>query len=314
MVVMYHDIVADGSRHRPDCVDLSSPTESEFAAHVDAIARRYPIMTLRDGFRALRAGTLDDPAVAITFDDGYEAVYTRALPILERHAVPATVFVLTGWVNGTHAYWWHELHQAVRRADAAVLGSHAFWRCVADATGAPPPSPAPETGLRPWACAEIENRLRPLPAAPRSRALARIVGALPGVSATDETAAAAMTWAQIKSLVDHGFELGAHTLSHPNLRDTTPGVAESEIVGSREEIQRRTGHDVVGFAYPYGKDVDGYGDAARILGENGFEYACTTATGVNSPESDPYLLRRVSLPIGGAGRGLAAHLSHLLTR
>ncbi|MEU2063393.1 polysaccharide deacetylase family protein [Streptomyces sp. NPDC013455] len=40
--------------------------------------------------------------VVITFDDGYEGVHRHALPVLARHGFPATLFVSTGWLRGTH--------------------------------------------------------------------------------------------------------------------------------------------------------------------------------------------------------------------
>jgi peptidoglycan/xylan/chitin deacetylase (PgdA/CDA1 family) len=39
------------------------------------------------------------PAVALTFDDGYANFYTQVLPILKRHNVPATLFVVTSLIG-----------------------------------------------------------------------------------------------------------------------------------------------------------------------------------------------------------------------
>lgn len=41
----------------------------------------------------------DRPTVAVTFDDAFRSVRENALPALERHGVPATIFVPTGWLG-----------------------------------------------------------------------------------------------------------------------------------------------------------------------------------------------------------------------
>ncbi len=45
-------------------------------------------------------------AVVVTFDDGYEDTFTRALPLLQQWEIPATVFVTTGYVDGLSSLAW----------------------------------------------------------------------------------------------------------------------------------------------------------------------------------------------------------------
>jgi peptidoglycan/xylan/chitin deacetylase (PgdA/CDA1 family) len=47
----------------------------------------------------LATGEPPDRTVVLTFDDGYEDFHSRALPLLDRHGFPATVFVTSGWVQ-----------------------------------------------------------------------------------------------------------------------------------------------------------------------------------------------------------------------
>jgi peptidoglycan/xylan/chitin deacetylase (PgdA/CDA1 family) len=42
----------------------------------------------------------DKAQLALTFDDGAISVLTHAAPVLRHHGVPATAFVVTGWVDG----------------------------------------------------------------------------------------------------------------------------------------------------------------------------------------------------------------------
>jgi peptidoglycan/xylan/chitin deacetylase (PgdA/CDA1 family) len=43
-----------------------------------------------------RGGPFPDHSVAITFDDGYQTVYEKAFPVLQRHGMSATVFLTVG--------------------------------------------------------------------------------------------------------------------------------------------------------------------------------------------------------------------------
>src|SRR5438105_4737160 len=43
-------------------------------------------------------------SAAVTFDDAFQCVFDRALPILAQHEIPATVFVPTGFL-GAEARW-----------------------------------------------------------------------------------------------------------------------------------------------------------------------------------------------------------------
>jgi len=54
--------------------------------------------------------------VAITFDDGYKDNFLNAAPILQRHGLPATFFLTTGFVGSLEATFW----------DAAAGERHAF--------------------------------------------------------------------------------------------------------------------------------------------------------------------------------------------
>lgn len=55
---------------------------------------------------------------------------------------------------------------------------------------------------------------------------------------------------QLRELAQAGVELGAHTVSHPDLSLADPDTCRREIVESRETLERLTGAPVRTFAYP----------------------------------------------------------------
>jgi peptidoglycan/xylan/chitin deacetylase (PgdA/CDA1 family) len=57
----------------------------------------YDVISLSRLVQSLRSGTpLPARSIVITFDDGFESVYTHAFPVLARYGFPATVFLVTG--------------------------------------------------------------------------------------------------------------------------------------------------------------------------------------------------------------------------
>jgi len=90
------------------------------------------------------AGT--EPAVAITFDDGFQNLYRNALPVLSRYGFPATVFLVTdycerdnGWpsqpsnIERRPLLHWSEIK--AMSASGIAFGSHT--RTHADLTKVP---------------------------------------------------------------------------------------------------------------------------------------------------------------------------------
>jgi peptidoglycan/xylan/chitin deacetylase (PgdA/CDA1 family) len=57
----------------------------------------------------------------------------------------------------------------------------------------------------------------------------------------------------IREMSEMGHEIGSHTLSHPNLLNTTDNQLEEELRESKSYLQALLGHEILGLAYPYGK-------------------------------------------------------------
>ena len=103
---------------------------------------------------------------------------------------------------------------------------------------------------------------------------------------TPESGARMMTVDELRDLVGAGWEIGAHTVSHPDLSQLGFDACLDEMRRSREELERALDVSVQTFAYPacrYGPEAVA---AARAAGFS----AAVTCQGLGS--WDPYELRR----------------------
>ncbi|MEW6560212.1 MAG: polysaccharide deacetylase family protein [Pseudomonadota bacterium] len=87
-ILMYHRVA------RLPAYDQLTVSPERFDRQMQQLAA-HKVVSLEEGLRALRAGPLREPMFAVTFDDGYLDNITEAAPILERHRIPATIFVTT---------------------------------------------------------------------------------------------------------------------------------------------------------------------------------------------------------------------------
>lgn len=74
-----------------------------------------------------------------------------------------------------------------------------------------------------------------------------------------------MSWDELGTLSDDGWEIGSHTRTHPRLTDLSDDALSDELAQSREEVTRLVGRPCTSVAYPYG-DVDERiaAEAARV--------------------------------------------------
>ena len=102
LLVGWHAVARTGS-------GLVTPFD-EFRRHLDAIGEWGPVVSLRDGL-----ARPDRRAVALTFDDGYAGVAELAWPELTARGWPATLFAVSGYLDGGRTFPWDDPTAATAR-------------------------------------------------------------------------------------------------------------------------------------------------------------------------------------------------------
>lgn len=121
VILAYHRI---GEDEYPE----TSIRREQFASHVRELAsgEYYNVMALPDIIAALKNGEKLPPhTVAITFDGGHKSILENAVPLLEKHGLPFTVFISTDYADRqTDDYMdWGEIDD-LRRDRLGTIGLH----------------------------------------------------------------------------------------------------------------------------------------------------------------------------------------------
>jgi len=116
-------------------------------------------------------------SIVITFDDGYDSIYTYAYPILQEYGFHATIFIISGYIG------------LLNRWDVN-LGGRLFQH---------------------------------------------------------------ISRQHITELHENGWEIGSHTVNHPDLTRVTPDQVREELRTSKEQLEEILGSSVASVSFPFGR-------------------------------------------------------------
>jgi peptidoglycan/xylan/chitin deacetylase (PgdA/CDA1 family) len=234
-----------------------SITPERFEAHLAIIARIAKPMRLADAARSLRTGNVPSRAVVVTFDDGYAGNLHVALPLLERYAVPATIFITSG--NRGGEFWWDRLVR-LRPQDPASGDFYAL-AVKLESLG----HTEREEALR-----QLELRSSPTAAEPIHRSLT--------ITEMQQLAASPL------------IDIGAHGVTHQPLPTLTVQEQQVEIGRSRQDLEELLHSEVVSFAYPHGALTP---QTSTLVEKAGYVTACCSKVDVATADAPPLALPRL---------------------
>jgi peptidoglycan/xylan/chitin deacetylase (PgdA/CDA1 family) len=242
-------------------------------------------MRLQDLAEGALANDLPARAVALTFDDGY-ADNLRAAELLDRHRIPATVFLASGSIGFEREFWWDELERIFlqpgtlpRELELTTATERHRWHLGSAAEY----SRESFSHHRKWQVRQraptrrhemymrIYRLLRPLSVADREAVLAQL-RAWAGVPREARATHRTLSAREVADLVRGSWvEVGAHTVDHLEL----PGLADDEqhrqIAQSKADCERMAGRQVSAFSYPFNL-LDAKSKA--LVRASGLQHAC----------------------------------------
>jgi len=277
-ILIYHRVNDDG-----DPYFRGIPTV-EFERQMAYVSSRFHVLALSDLVSRLREGALPDNSIAVTLDDGYRDNYINAFPVLQRHSVPATIFLATSAIGSARQLWHDDVFSAFRETVEPTLEPFGPARI-----GGPLATVADRLRVQ----QEVLAYIRILSETKRAEVVTRLRDAL-RVGPPREAPGLMLSWDEVRAMHRAGVHFGSHSATHPIMSRVDPYQARHEVVESKRKIEEELGVVVDGFAYPNGARTDFRAESKGLLREAGYAYAVTTIPGPNEPEADVFELRRAT--------------------
>jgi len=268
LVLAYHNVVPDSC---PPFGDRSLHLPRRlFVRQLECLLTTHTIVPLDELLRPPLTGRR--PRAAITFDDGYRGAVRIAVAELAKRGLPATLFVVPGFL-GKGPFWWDAL--AVQSGVDPVLRG----RALDELSGK-------DREVRGWA-----------------------VGQGIPTGAVPEWALVASE-AELRAAARHsGIALGSHTWTHPNLARLTGVELREELSRPLAWLRERFANVIPWLSYPYGLATPAVETAAR---DAGYTAALALGGGPFAPTRvNRWAVPRENIPSGLSQNGFVIRSSGL---
>ena len=276
LILTYHRFSRTG--------DPETTSAGAFARQLEYLTSHYRLVPLSRLVECLtKEETLPPRIAVIAIDDGYRDAYEIAFPVLRRFNAPATLFIVTDFIDRRSWLWTDKLRFVAKQPQVNSLEATIDSRTLRLALDDP--------ASRLAAARRINSALKLVPDDVKQETIVRIassVGLELPVLPPDEYGP--ITWDQAREMDAAGVEVGSHTVTHPILTRVGDEQLAVELSESRSRIEAMLNRRVDLFCYPNG---DYEARECRAAQAAGYRCAVTIEEGLNGPGADLMRLRRV---------------------
>ncbi len=266
-----------------------------FTRHMSFLTERFDVITLGKLIDKIeRRERFDRPSVVITFDDGWRDNYDYAFSPLRDSAIPATIFLSTGFVGTTRLFWPERLLYIFRDGDRSRLSVSELPQdlitpeisetllVISSSSGA-----NLELHLE-----KLIGKLKSARSEPREALIAALSHQLLEDKAELCCARVMLDWNEVEIMRQGGIEFGSHGVHHELLTELSADATERELADSLGAIRSRLNPRLFSLAYPNGNYNEAIKKRALTLG---YRCAVTVERGIVTLESNLMALPRINI-------------------
>jgi peptidoglycan/xylan/chitin deacetylase (PgdA/CDA1 family) len=293
VVLTYHRIAEPGADLFYDPVISATP--ESFRAQVEWLRNRVRLLTLDELIDQVESGSpWREPAMLLTFDDGYRDNFELAVPILSKRKAPATFFVPSAFLESPRLPWWDHVACVIKQTSAQRFTVERHSE-----RGALPIEIDLQSMSRSAAIMKIIRAFLDGAIDDERRFLDRLAErALVEIDSEGLGRKLFMSWSHVRQLADSGagLTIGSHSHSHRNLATLDDDVQSRELTGSKEILEARLGRAINALAYPYGWPGTYTMRTKALAAQARYQLAFSSHEGINRRGGfDRYEVRRLGV-------------------
>lgn len=216
------------------------PRKRDFERDLDRLLSLFEPVTLHDYLRRLEEGaeaskavSPEKPSMLLSFDDGLAECHGYIAPLLRQKGIPALFFLNNHFIDNQGLFYRYKASLLMDQVlkDAELLSQAAVFLHVSE----------PQVPPLLMTVSYTQQIL-----------LDRLAGELGfSFSGYQKAHPVYMTTPQIRELLGWGFEIGAHSLDHPQMDRMGPEEVVRQVLSSAMDLQERFRVPVRGFAFPF---------------------------------------------------------------
>jgi len=221
------------------------------------------------------------PRMALTFDDGWRDNAVNAFPLLQKHQVPASIFLSTDFIGSRQRFWWESLGGTLWGSHGEKARMHLI-ECL-HVIHHPVPVLVDDIDVdrRSLSLLHYLQSLKTLEPA----MLERLTDECP-----PEAQPQALDWHQVRALEASGLvRFGPHGASHAILTELDDVRLSEEISRSRDALSNGCNRPLPVYCYPNGNNDE---RVRKQIAAHDYPFALGTGTGIYRGEGDPLNLPR----------------------
>ena len=311
-VLTYHGVLPAGYKIIDPSLDGNLVSADSFRHQLRFLKNQYNLISPEQFRLWCEAGhPLPARSVLLTCDDGLQNCLSGMLPILQEFEIECLFFVTGATLSHTPTMlWYEELYLMFMAApDTFILE-------------------LPEIGVRvnlrqqrkQFFLRELVRKFSQYDLTRRKTLLRRVAMQL-GLAGSWDAAYRedrvlrrrflVLNRAELHQLAGAGMCIGAHTVSHPVLSQSSPDMAWNEVSESKHSLDQFLGQDTWALAYPFGDSTSVTSRELEMAERAGFKAAFLNESGSLGTQTPRFALPRVHITAAMSLAELESHISGL---